>query len=762
MADEDFTTPTIPDETGKKKAYNVQSIAKNIELIPPEGSFVNGVGVGYRVFEILKEILDDKEKLGLPKKWIKYYEQRKNKHWKNQTKNLSLVSANLIFTHIQRTANLLTDNNPTFNVSRATGDQSVDDTIFDKMNKMSDHWWREQEQQDVLEDSVITGETSGCTIEHTFFDVEEGEDGEVVCDTVDPFYFGVYPVKTKKNQKAMANLYYKPMTVMEARKAWPEFADKIQSDSEYLKELGDERREISGTQTAGEPKSYLQVFSSVVSKLMNIGDAVRTGASGGLSDELLVVYCWVKDDTMIDGFVEENDYDDMGRKLTVKKAAKVPKYPDRIRRIITCNGGNVVMEDGKNPNINWDVLSPEQQRGTYMWGRFPFTRVPSIKDPVNGWGMTDLEQVENIQREIDKAISQFTTYKDKAVRLKLKIPQDAGIRDSEINNAAGILKPSTSMAANAINYVQPPQYPTDLTSSIEIYKDLFFLIAGTFDLDQAKTGGRDVIAYKAIAALIERASNMARGKIRNYGKLIRERGRMYLSLAQNFYTEDRWVSFDKEGKEEGYAINGAEIRIPVKMNVVSGSTLPVSQVQKREEALELFKEGVIDDIELLKSLQWDNYREVIKRKQAGPLGFLFQMLQEWGVPDEMLQMLQQIANLKDDKELAKLMEDGKLPTFEQILQQIVQQHAQNQQEDPTVQAARAEADLKTEEVNKARAETNLIKEKANTERKKQEEIDVGIKLDKALGVERVTGGKSTRGGQGPYSEKGIKSNNRED
>ena len=50
-----------------------------------------------------------------------------------------------------------------------------------------------------------------------------------------------------------------------------------------------------------------------------------------------------------------------------------------------------------------------------------------------------------------------------------------------------------------------------------------------------------------LGRLASHAATLLRGKIRNYSRLVRERGRMFLSHMQNWYTEERWISFAESG-----------------------------------------------------------------------------------------------------------------------------------------------------------------------------------------------------------------------
>src|SRR5690606_25929500 len=144
------------------------------------------------------------------------------------------------------------------------------------------------------------------------------------------------------------------------------------------------------------------------------------------------------------------------------------------------------------------TLPIEEAAKTYLFDKFPYSWTPSIKDTGGNHGICDIEQLESLQQEIHKTISQVKLFKDKAARLMVVNPKDSGVSNSHITNYPKILNPTTSYTGQGLRWVDPPQFPADLTNFLEIYKDLFYTVAGTFDLDQAKAPGRNVIAYKAI------------------------------------------------------------------------------------------------------------------------------------------------------------------------------------------------------------------------------------------------------------------------
>jgi len=697
---------------------------KYTELIPPEGD----KEVGRKIFQILTEIIDDKINLGLHEKWLEHYKLGKNKHWKKTAKKIPLISGNLLFVHRQRTVNMLTDNNPTFNVVKVGEIEEKQEDLFLHLQRATDFWWRETEQQDVLESSVINGETYGVTIEKVIFNPElEYEMGEVETIEVDPFQFGCYPVKWKKNQKAEANLHYYPMSVREIKRRWPAVAKDVKPDSEYLKELGGERREVALGQSS---TSSLVKLAGVVSELINkvFGASIE-------AEEALVVECWTKDYSMVKETVEEErEIPDPKTGIPTMKMVKVekeqPKYKGHIRCIACCNGGDVILYDKDNPSIN-PTLPDEEAQKTYLYDKYPFNVTVSIKDTSNPWGMSDFEQLEWLNKEFNKSLSQFVLVKDKKARSKLINPTSSGVRNEEITNYPGILNPRNAMESQGIRYLEYPYDTADIEKGLELFRDIFFTVAGTFELEKAQTPGRDVIAYKAIAALLEHAATMMRGKLRSYSKLIRDRGRMYVSHLQNWYTEERWISYPDKGEQKPLQIRGKELIIPARLSVVSGSTMPISKIQQREEALALFEKQAIDQEDLLEKIDWSERSEVLKRMRMGPLQEVFERMAGMGFPQQALKLLQQVSQM-EDKDFEKALKEGKLPPIAKLLS--------GQQPEPPPEELEAKAEIQKTgaETKKLDAETILTKAKVETEKVKQDTEKAKIALEKdKLKIERA-------------------------
>lgn len=762
-----------------------REIIPETNILPPEGS----PDVGAKVFWLLEQILTDKENLGLTDKWTQNHRMMKGEHWRSKTtiQGVKLVKANLVRVHLERTINQLTDNNPVFEVTSYPDTEGQEPQGINVIQKAAEEWWVEHEQQAVLEESVSNGEEYGIACEKVVFNPDLGDNGEGDVETIplSPYEYGWYPVDLRDPrliQKAEAFLHFYPMTVREAQRLWPDKAAIIRPDEDSIKELNDERREVQ--QGIGASKKGSPLFTSiagVVNSLLNFGGDTTTDGE----PRTLIVEAWVRDYTGVRQTVavesrgiDEETGEEVGTSVTGIDI--VPKYPGYIRQVTVCNHGKVVLDDRANPNVN-PAIPDDLARRTYLYWRFPFAAANSIRDTANAWGISAVEDVEGLNIEFNKSISQLVFYKDKAARLKLINPVSTGVQNHEFTNYPSVVNPTTPMAGDAIRYLQIPEPPVDIANSISLFQDLFFMVGGSFDVQQlANIKGSNPLAYKTISALLEQAATRMRGKIRSYSRLVRERGRMYVSMVQNFYTEERFITVQNgTGGKQPVMFRGTDMLYPVKLTVVSGSTMPVSRVQQREEAATLFKMGAIDNEELLARLDWPNRAEILTRMRMGPVGMFIERLMQAGLPQPLAQYMQALGQM-DDKAFEREAKNGNVMPFMDVVIAMLQQ-GQGQQPkapDPEQEKAFAEARKAIAEAEKTEAEKALTIEKITTERVEQQVRLMGIKYDEEMlkierakvvaDVEKANKAMEMGEKQPPnykqrqgYQERGLKSNNKE-
>jgi hypothetical protein len=608
-------------------------------LLPPEGD----ESVGHVAFQILERIVRDKDRKRLPQKWFRNYEMYRNHHWRSgASAPIPLASISLVNAHVERTVNLLTDNNPTFDVI------GENDEVADSLHKMSRYWWNETEQQDIYGDSVKMAEVNGCTVEKVIFNPSLNNGlGDVETIVVDPHNFGFWPLNEKRAEKWEVAAHYYTMPLNQVRRKWPEFKEVIKPDTKWKEQLGERRREVVGGTTRPLPQGTGGDFAQDHAIIHGNPAIMKIMGRG---DEVLILELWIKDYTLIQveqqGATIELDLS-TGIVGTTEPAIieKVPKYPGFVRVVTSCNGGDVILSDRQNPSIN-PTLPEEKVSMTFLYNRFPFTLTPSTKDPVTPWGYAAIEQLEQLNIEIDKSMSQLNYMKDRMARSPLINPKDTMIPNSDFSNAARIVNPKNSVVAKAIRYMESPPVQNDIQIILNTYRELFDKIAGTFDLtDPSVMKGR--LAFKTVAAILENMHTLIRGKIRTYGRMIRDRGRMYISHVQNWYTEERFFFLQEGGVPTQGSLVGPESITPLSFQVVSGSTMPTSRLQQREEALQLFEAGAIGIRDLLESLEWPDRAEITNRMEAGVMGPLIEKMEALGVDPQAIEIVQEIANMDE-------------------------------------------------------------------------------------------------------------------
>ena len=257
--------------------------------------------------------------------------------------------------------------------------------------------------------------------------------------------------------------------------------------------------------------------------------------------------------------------------------------------------------------------------------------------------------------------------KDRVSRSPLINPKDTMVDNADFTNAARIVRPKNSVVAKSIRYMESPPVQADIHNILTIYRELFDKVAGTFDLtDPQIMKGR--LAFKSIAAILENMHTLIRGKIRTYGRMIRDRGRMYISHLQNWYTEERFFFLEEDGLPIQGSLTGPDAIMPLHFQVVAGSTMPTSRLQRREEAMELFKMEAIGVRELLEALEWPDRANIATKMEMGVVGPLLERMQALGVDQQVLSIVQEVSQM-DESTYNALVQQVKELQGEQIQEQ---------------------------------------------------------------------------------------------
>lgn len=584
----------------------------NLSDLPPEGHKDVG-GFSYALYQTA---LAERDRLCLCDRWLDNHRLYRSQHWpestlsslvRNRKKRLSL---NFLAANIQRTVANITARAPVAMAKSVDGSNNgADDAMTEKLLQ----WNTMEEQQASLTTSTLTQEIYGITIEKAVFDAGKKMPRPVI---LDPFAFLPAPGNWRSLNDApyLIHLYTLSTASAEERFGVKDLVD----DAEIRQVMGEDREETAlavPTHTTGAREGIVPVSAGHVPTEPKPRDRYHYG------DRCLIMEVWIRD-----------------RSTKMINGEEVEKYPGGIRVITITNQGRTVLSDTPNPNINWQ-LPVDHVRQTYLYNRFPFYKSNSYEDPASLWGFSMAEMVADINLAIDDLWSMITSYLRMALHPPLILPKDCNIPLSQVKYIPRlVLQPTSSSTANAIRWLDMPTPPSWLFQALDTLLAFFDRISQVEDADRGQAPGQ-VVAASAIQMLQERGAVLVRAKIRAVDRLVRERGRSFISFYQNFGTDPEVVNVgDQDYEVRGIHMAGYRFDYVVE----SGSTVAKTEAQEQQQAMELFAAQAIDRRALLEQLKFPKWREVIERMGETQLEAALNILVQAGLPPEVAAQLGQI------------------------------------------------------------------------------------------------------------------------
>lgn len=641
----------MKETSGLEQAHNKY----NLGNIPPEGHDYVGKFFDRLWEEARKEKID---RLGMHTRWLDLHSQWRGKR---KRKTYPVIGANYLFKTISGFCAMLTEKHPQAEVQSDDAPEGQAKAL----EKETTEWWKETELQDTFYASVQNMSVYGTTIEKGVFDIKTDT---AKIDLRDPFNFFPAPGYTLCNLDIPYCCDVYTMPIWEIRQKF-NVPDNIQITSDTTEQLlGKERETIRGGKS-----DILSTGSHLPSNFADTGKF-----SQPVSEQALVVEVWVTDNSVTDEPVlddVENEFGEIEQEQV--GTAQRPVYPDGIRKVVFTDGGRLVLDDTPNPNINWalidaraqkikaeglpaPIISPEtgepafdetgqpfmqnipvtevQARQiaedtlnkTWLWGRYPFSSVGSLKDTTQWWAFSILEQLEELQGSAESLLTKYKAYFDRVMFPIFILPDGCGVEKSEITNAPGlVLSPNLSHAPH-LRYVPPPSPPNGLMELLEFTLFQMDVISQTPEVTEGRRP-KGISAASAIIALQDKASTLFQPQVVSADKIIRNRGRMFISFVQNFGTKEKPIKVD----EEMVKFLGIDLQGTFKYMVESGSSAPITKAGRRHQYIELFQIQAMDLETLLKMLEIPRYEQVVERlAEQNSLPQAMDILIQAGLPEE--------------------------------------------------------------------------------------------------------------------------------
>lgn len=545
------------------------------------------------------------------KDWIENYKFFRGQQWREQRPSYRHSECiNMVFQTIQSFVPILTDSRPKFEfVPQEPSDQEFSSILNDacECDWTTNNWL--QVVTEALYDSHIFGVAFG-SLEHK--NNKEITNGDLLFQTEDPLY--CYPDPNCRNindDRCRGFLIAEPVDI-ELLKEYPngkfvqpDLSDLSKSDKTDLDGYSKLKLPIDDTKVMRES------FGSIES--INANKALK---------KTLYIY---------DESYDENEKTDENGVLYYEQVKKYPKG----RKIVVA--GKVLLEDGPIG---------------YEDGKIPVAKLVNYMLPREFFGISEIEQVKGPQKIFNKLVSFSLDVLTLMGNPIWVVSSDSGVDVENLFNKPGLIvekNPGSEVRREEGVQLQPYVFQI-----IDRVREWFNEITGSSDVSRgAQPTG--VTAAQAIADLQEAAQTRLRLKSRHLDAFLQDIGQMWLSRTLQFRDApkmyrltgadgankyfkmhiqtmmdemgapmvDEYGAMKKVAMIQEYAPDGSAIpnvkQIEIKgwmdVRVQTGSSLPFMKSKTLQNAKDLFQAGVIDNEELLKTMDWPNWQAVLNRVQ---------------------------------------------------------------------------------------------------------------------------------------------------
>jgi hypothetical protein len=253
---------------------------------------------------------------------------------------------------------------------------------------------------------------------------------------------------------------------------------------------------------------------------------------------------------------------------------------------------------------------------------FPGIPVAKVVDeavPHEWFGTGEPQTLEPLQVELNKARSQMIDHARLNGGAVWLVDKAAGIQNDDLDNRPGLIVRYNRTNGQELKREPGVPMPSFMMELVEIAIRDMREVSGV----SAQASGQPPKGVRSGAGF-ESATNIATLRIHprthNLEVALRDIGRITIKLVQRNYTSVRLIRvLGNDGFTNFIPFNGANIRGDWDLMVMPGSTMGQTQEAEKQTAMELFKLGVIDDVELLQKLKYRGWEAILKRKHAADL-----------------------------------------------------------------------------------------------------------------------------------------------
>lgn len=261
----------------------------------------------------------------------------------------------------------------------------------------------------------------------------------------------------------------------------------------------------------------------------------------------------------------------------------------------------------------------------YKHGMYPFVRGINYPIQKSFWGMGEAEQLITMQEILNK-LMQLVIENVALANGQFIVDKNAsGIRDIK-SLANKLWQPGLTIPVNDINSIKKLDgvlAPGWVVNLIQIIQKNIELVTGISPLYLGEAPG-SVTAASGILALQEQATARVKLKLQEQGRMIEEIVKFVVAYIAEFYTEDRYFRIVNENRETDWikvrrddiakVDENGNLTLPeFDVTIEVGFDAPMSRAYIEQMAMQLYQMGVINAVEVLKTMNFPNKEQIIER-----------------------------------------------------------------------------------------------------------------------------------------------------
>lgn len=535
---------------------------------------------------------------------------------------------NITWATLMTEIGIQTDARPSFDFGAP---ELSDDAFTDILSDLNEINWDKYNWSGIVQDALLDCKIYDVAHTEVVWDQEADSGlGDVGLVALDPFACFWDPRAYEVNTGPRRCRYFfhaEPVPTAELRMEYPEKKDLIKPDMTDLSK----RMSDGGTQTS---RIFTDFDPYSPNRLPNSND--REGSLYGGEEVTMLIRCWLRDDTLEEVCQESDEIDpstgDKKKEYILKKKYPGGRYVEIANKHILFDGPNGVEVDGVWVPLEYDL--------------FPIARCVNYRYPREYAGQNEIEHTKGPQKIANYVWSNIIDQMRMASNPKTVVSDQANIDVEKLTNEPNLIVETSDM--NGIRWESGQPISSGAFELLNTAQGLFDKVQGMQDVTR---GAQDAAVKSGIMldGYVEAAQTRPRLKNRNLEMYLQDLGTLVSLFMMQFYRTARvrrllnpeenpnnpgnypeYIEFLSKGEgnflvrrfmstEDGTMEELLSKEVAVKglpdVKVSAGSALPYAKAQKTTSALNLFDKAAIDQEEVLKAIDWPNYKEVMKRME---------------------------------------------------------------------------------------------------------------------------------------------------